>query len=61
VLRVGRALDSVPLASDALCRAVAAFEAVRSLAVNLHELRIVHVGAKGFLDRAKVRLVTVAD
>ena len=49
--------NSVPLAPDALCRAVAALEAVRSLAVNLDELRIVHVGAKGFLDRAKVRFL----
>ena len=53
MLRIGRTLDPVPLASDALCRAVAPFEAVRSLAVNLHELRIVYVGSKGFLDRAK--------
>lgn len=60
VVEIGLAFDRGLLDASAIGGAVAPLRALRSSAVDLHELRIVDVGPERALDGFKVRLVPVA-
>ena len=59
VLRIGRAFDAVLADANAFSGAVAAFGAFRCGSIQLHKLRVVHIGPKAFLNRLKIRPMRV--
>ena len=56
---IGLAFDLGLLDARAIGRAVAALGAFRSRAVNLHKLRIIHVGAERAFNRFQIGFVAV--
>jgi hypothetical protein len=50
VLRIAVAFDPLLMDSDALCRAAAALEGAGGRAVQLHQMRVIHVATKLALD-----------
>lgn len=54
--RVGVAFDPLLAGADALCGAVAALTALRSLTIQLHQLSIVHVTTNEPDDRLTAEL-----